>query len=361
MNKYTIKRRAFLGVAGATAVSLAPTVHAKAHIEWKMVTSWPKGSPGPGITAQRLAERIETMSDGRVSIKVYGAGELVSALEVFDAVAGDTADMGHTASFFWQGKARASVFFTAVPFGMTPTEHAAWIYHGGGQGLWDELYGDFGIKPYMAGNTGMGMGGWFKRELRSLEDIKGLKYRIPGLGGEILKRLGGVPVSVPPGEIFAALEAGVVDGAEFLGPWSDMAFGFYKAAPYYYWPGFHEPNGTGECLINRASLEKLPRDLRTIVENACAAENAFALAETEWRNAETLQVLIEKHNVKVRAFPDAMLKAARALSEEVINEFAAQDPLTRRIHESYEAARRRAIGWSRISTQALLQYRAGDD
>jgi len=353
-------RRNFLGATAVAAGGLvAGSARADDTIEWKMVTSWPKNSPGVGMTAQRLVDRINTMSGGRLEIKLYAAGELVSPLQVLDAVSNQTADMGHTASFFWQGKMPAAAYFTAVPFGMTASEHSAWVLHGGGQALWDELYSGFGVKPLMAGNTGTGMGGWFKKELKSIDDIKGLKYRIPGLGGEILKRLGGTPVSIPPGEIFSSLKSGVVDGAEFLGPWSDLAFGFYKVAPYYYWPGFHEPNGSAECLIGQKSWDSLPDDLKAIVENACAAENAFGLAETTWRNAQALPTLIEKHNVDVRPFPDDVLNAARQQSSAVLERFASGSDIEKRIHASYETARKSAIEFSRVSTQAFLNARSG--
>jgi len=355
-----LKRRRFLTLAGAAAAApFTAAAASEVKIHWRMITSWPKNSPGPGMTAQRLAERIAAMSDGRLTVKVYGADELVPALEVFDAVARGVADMGHTAAFFWQGKLPASVFFTTVPFGLTASEHAAWIYHGGGQALWDELYQPFELKPFMAGNTGIGMGGWFKRELTGLDSLKGLKYRIPGLGGEILRRLGGTPVTLAPGDIFAALNSGLVDGAEFLGPWSDLAFGLYKAAPYYYWPGFHEPNGTGECIVKRKSLAALPADLQAVIANACMAENAFALAETEWRNAEALALLVHRHGVKARPFPADILRAARATAAEVLAEFARKDAISRRVYQSYEAARQRAGAWSRVSTLALLQAREG--
>ncbi len=356
----SINRRKFLGAATAGAGTFgASRAFASDAIQWKMVTSWPKNSPGVGMTAQRLADRINAMSAGRLTIKLYAAGELVSPLQVLDAVSNNTADMGHTASFFWQGKMPAAAYFTAVPFGMTASEHSAWVLHGGGQELWDELYSGFGVKPLMAGNTGTGMGGWFKKELRNLDDIKGLKYRIPGLGGEILKRLGGTPVSIPPGEIFSSLKSGVVDGAEFLGPWSDLAFGFYKVAPYYYWPGFHEPNGSAECLINSESFAALPEDLKAIVENACAAENAFGLAETTWRNAQALPTLIEKHNVTVRQFPTDVLDAAREESVKVLERFASGSDIEKRIHDSYENARAMAIAFSSVSTQAFLNARKG--
>ena len=358
----TQSRRHFIGATALGAACAFPTLGRTAErIDWKCVTSWPKNSPGPGMTAQRLVDRIEQMSQGRLRIKLYGAGELTPPLGVFDAVSDGSAQMGHSASFFWQGKAKASVFFTAVPFGLTAGEHHAWIYHGGGQALWNELYRPFNIKPFMAGNTGIGMGGWFKREVNSLDDLQGLKYRMPGLGGAVLQKLGAVPVSVPPGEIFTALQSGVIDGAEFLGPWSDLGFGFYKAAPYYYWPGFHEPNGSGECLINLASWEALPADLQAIVSNACAAENSYSLAETEWGNAAALETLVTQHGVQVRGFPQSVLAAARAAAGEVLADFSQAEDISQRIYQSFQAARQRATSWSRISTLAFLRARAGDN
>lgn len=355
-----VSRRGLLAAgAGLTVSTLAAPAIAQGVREWRMVTSWPKNLPGPGVTAERLAARIAAMSAGRLNIRIYAAGELVSGLQVFDAVAQGTADMGHTASFFWQGKIKAAPFFTAVPFGLTALEHMAWIDHGGGQALWDELYAPFGIKPFMAGNTGMSMGGWYVREIRSLEDMKGLKIRMPGLGGEIYRRLGATPVSVAPSEIMSALQSGIIDATEFLGPWSDLALGFYKVAPFYYWPGFHEPNGTGEALISRAAWDGLPADLKAVVENACAAENAFAVAETERENARSLDTLINTHNVRVRAFPKDVLDRARAEAERVLADFAQGDELARRIYQSFDRARRDAVGWSRLSTQAFLTARNG--
>lgn len=353
------RRRDLLKAAGAGALLAAPAVHAQTEHNWKLVTSWPKNSPGPGITARRLGERIEQLSGGRIRVTLYAAGELVSAFQVLDAVGGGTAELGHTAAVFWQGKHPASAFFMAVPFGLLPLEHMAWVYHGGGQALWDELYGDFGAKPFMAGNTGPSMGGWFRREIEGLDDIRGLKYRMPGLGGEVFRRLGGTPVSIPPGETLAALQAGTIDGAEFAAPWSDLALGFHQVAPYYYWPGWHEPNGTGECLINRRLWDELPDDLRAVVEHACATENAYALAEAEWHNAAALQTLVEEHGTELRAFPDEVLAAMRETTEAVMRELAEQDDLTRRIHQSHEIARQRAIALARVSSEAFQRARAG--
>ncbi|MEX2629593.1 MAG: TRAP transporter substrate-binding protein [Tistlia sp.] len=344
---------AALGAALGAAGLAAPAVRAQVPRAWKLVTSWPAGAPGPGTTAARLAERITRGSGGRLTVEVFGAGELVPAFEVFDAVASGTAELGHTASLFWAGKMAIAPVFTAAPFGLMPEAHNAWIYYGGGQELWDELYGRFGVKPYLAGNSGFQMGGWYRRRIDGLEDVKGLKIRMPGLGGEILRRLGAAPLSLPPGEIFTALQTGVIDAAEFLGPWSDVALGLDRAAPYYYWPGFHEPNGSAEALVNRAALEALPDDLRSLVEIACEAENNRGLAEAEWFNAQALQRL-EAGGTELLQFPADLLQAARRESEDVLDRVADGDPLFGRILESWRAAREASIAWGRVSRHALL-------
>ncbi len=357
----SMTRRTVLGAATAGAGMLAAPALAQetATIEWKMVTSWPKNLPGPGVTAQRIADRINQMSGGSMRVRLYAAGELVPALGVFDAVSGGTAQMAHTASFFWQGKIPASVFFTAVPFGLLPHEHISWIEQGGGQALWDELYAPFGLKPVMAGNTGVQMGGWYKKEISGLEDLKGLKIRMPGLGGEVMRRLGATPVSLPPGELFQALQTGVLDATEFLGPWSDRAMGFQKAAKSYYTPGFHEPNGTGEALFNQVALDGLPENLRAIVLEACRAENGRALAESDWENAGSLKLLEEEDGVTVRPYPDDVLAALREMTGEVLAEFADKDPLAKRIHESHSAARERLAPWSQVAMLRFLAARDG--
>ena len=243
------RRKLMKAAPAAAGVLAAPAVARAAPLKWRMVTSWPKRLPGPGVSAERVAERINTTSGGRLQVAVFAAGEVVPAFEVLDAVGSGVAEMGHTASFYWQGKQPAAVYFTTVPFGLVPSEHVAWVDAGGGQALWDELYAPFGVKPFMGGNTGVCMGGWFRHEIKSLEDVKGLKLRSLGLGGEIFRRLGATPQTTPPGEIFTSLQPGVIDGAEFVGPGSDIALGLYRVAPFYYGPGFNKPNGTGECLV----------------------------------------------------------------------------------------------------------------
>jgi len=298
------------------------------------------------------------MSDGRIEVELYGAGEIVPAFEVLDAVSEGVAEIGHTAAVFWSGKMPAAPFFLAVPFGLTPLEHMAWIHHGGGQALWDELYGDFGVKPFMAGNTGMSMGGWFKQELGGVEDLEGLKFAMPGLGGDMYKPLGIVQVSLPPGERLAALQAGTVDAAEFAGPSSDLALAFHQAASYYYYPGLHEPNGTGECLVNLETYEGLPADLRAVIDNACTAENAFAVAEAEHRNAAALDALVSEHGVELRRFPGDIEEAARESAAEVMARFDAMGGIEARIYRSYEAMRSAIEPWSEVSLKTFLDARS---
>ena len=354
-----MKRRTFLGgAAAAGALAGAPAVIARKTWRWKMVTTWPKNFPGLGTGAEFLARLIREMSDGRIRIRVYGAKELVPAFEAFDAVARGTAEMGHGASYYWKGKSEAAQFFSAVPFGLTAQEMNAWLYHGGGLELWREVYAPFGLIPAAAGNTGVQMGGWFNREIRSLADLKGLKMRIPGLGGEVLRRAGGTPVNLPGGEIFTALQSGAIDATEWVGPYNDLAFGLHKAARYYYYPGWHEPGTTLECFINRKAFESLPRDLRSIVLNACRVANQDMLAEYTARNNDALEVLVREHKVDLRRFPEPVLERLRELSDEVVAEIAEKDPLSRKVHESFRRFRDKVRAWHDISERAYLDARA---
>ncbi|HWP26670.1 MAG TPA: TRAP transporter substrate-binding protein [Xanthobacteraceae bacterium] len=353
-----ITRRKVLA-AGATAALAAPAVARAQTRKWRMVTSWPKRLPGPGMSAERIAERIGTLSGGRLEVSVHAAGELAPAFEVLDAVGRNVAEMGHTASFYWQGKEPAAAFYTTVPFGLTPMEHVSWVEVGGGQALWDEIYKPFGVKPFMGGNTGVCMGGWFRREIAGLADMRGLKIRALGLGGEIYRRLGATPQTTPPAEILTSLQSGVLDAAEFVGPGTDIALALYRVAPFYYGPGFNKPNGTGECLVSLRAWESLDSSLKAIVAHACAAEATFALAEMERLNVEALAALTSRHNVKLRTFPADLIAAARKLSVEVLAELAGRGAAARKVHDSYMAFRERAAAWSRISLKAVLESREG--
>ena len=369
-----MKRRDFLGTAGAGALltggvlsgcgqestpQKAASAAPEETIEWKMVTTWPKNFPGLGTGANNLARLIGEMSGGRLKVKVYGAKELVPPFEVFDAVSSGTAEMGHGAAYYWKGKSEAAQFFAAVPFGMTAQEMNAWLYYGGGMELWEEVYAPFGVVPAAAGNSGLQMGGWFNKEINGVADLQGLKMRIPGLGGEVLKRAGGTPVNLPGGEIFTSLQSGTIDATEWVGPYNDLAFGLYKAAQYYYYPGWHEPGTTIECMYNRQAFEALPADLQSIVSSACRVANADMLAEYTARNNTALQTLVNEHNVDVREFPRPVLDKLRTISEEVVAEIAAQDALSAKVYESYQTFRKQVVAWHDISERTSLNVRGG--
>jgi TRAP-type mannitol/chloroaromatic compound transport system substrate-binding protein len=329
--------------------------------EWKMVTTWPKNFPGLGTGAEFLARLIGEMSHGRITVKVYGAGELVPAFEIFDAVSRGAAELGHGAAYYWKGKNEALQFFSSVPFGFTAQEMNAWLYHGGGMELWYEAYEPFGLVPAASGNTGVQMGGWFNKELNSLDDLKGLKMRIPGLGGEVLKRAGGTPVNLPGGELFTALQTGAIDATEWVGPYNDLAFGLFKAAGYYYYPGWHEPGTTLECFVNKAAYDVLTDDLKSIVTNACRVANQDLLAEYTARNNDALERLVNEHKVDLRKFPPEVLEKLRELSRDVVAELAQKDPLAKRIHDSYKNFSLRVQKWHDISERAYLNARAAAD
>lgn len=343
------------GEQGATTATPIKTVT----YHWKMVTTWPKNFPGLGTGANTLARVIGEMSGGRLQVKVYGARELVPAFETFDAVSRGTAEMGHGSAYYWKGKSEAAQFFAAVPFGLTAQEMNGWLFHGGGMELWRELYAPFGLIPVAAGNTGVQMGGWFNKEIHSVTDLKGLKMRIPGLGGEVLRRAGGTPVNLPGGELFTSLQSGAIDATEWVGPYNDLAFGLYKAAKYYYYPGWHEPGTTLECLLNKAAFEALPDDLQHIVLSACRVVNQDMLDEYTARNNAALHTLVTEHQVKLRRFPDAVLEKIRTLSDEVIAEIAAKDAASRKIYESFRQFRTQVMAWHDISERAFLNARAG--
>jgi len=349
-------RRTFIGTVAA-GVLAAPSIARAQTVKWKMVTSWPKRLPGPGMSAERIAERIRALSGGRIDITVYAAGEVVPAFGVLDAVGNGVADIGHTAAFYWQGKMPAAAFFTTVPFGLTPGEHVAWVDAGGGQALWDELYAPFGVKPFMGGNTGVCMGGWFRREMKALSDLRGVKIRSLGLGGEIYRRLGATPQTTPPAEILTSLQSGVLDAAEFVGPGTDIALGLYRVAPFYYYPGFNKPNGTGECIVSLKAWNGLSDELKTIIAHACATEGNYALAEMEQLNANALDALVKQHNVKLTAFPGDLVAGARKQADDVLGELAQRDAISAKVHDSYKAFRARTAPWSHVSIEAVLSAR----
>ena len=325
--------------------------------KWRLVTSWPKNYPGLGMAPERIADLVEEMSDGQMQITVYGAGEQVPAFGVFDAVSSGSHQMGHSGGYFWKGKVPAAQFFTSVPFGLTADEINAWVNRGGGLELWREIYEPFNIYPIPAGNTGTQMFGWFNKEIKSLEDVKGLKMRIPGIGGEVLKEAGGIPVTLPGGELFTALQTGVIDATEWVGPYNDLTFGFHQAAKYYYYPGWHEPGPMLELLINMDAWNSLPKHLQVIIETATKAVNQDTLDEYLARNNQALTELIEVHGVELRKLPDDVIEEFRVISNEILSDLAKEDDVIGKVYDSYIEFKNNVTEYHKISEDSFIEAR----
>jgi TRAP-type mannitol/chloroaromatic compound transport system substrate-binding protein len=356
-------RRAFLrtsAVGAAGAAGLAAPAVAQDRQVVKMVTPWPKNFPGLGTGAQRLADRITSLSGGRIEVTLFAAGELVPAFESFDAVSSGAAEMYHAPDYYWQGKHAAFNFFSAVPMGFTCQELTSWIRYGGGQELWDELAGQFNVKCEMTGNTGAQMGGWFREPITSLDDMKGLKIRIPGLGGEVMRKIGASAVALPGGEIFPALQSGAIDAVEWVGPYNDLAFGFYKVLKNYMYPGFQE-GGSGIALgMNKGWWDGLPETDQELIRTCCAAELDIMLSEFNFQNAMALDTLVTEHGVQLHRYPDEVLAELAKASEEVVAQVGSGDELSQRVYKSYADFRKLVSGWSEISELAYLDQRAAN-
>ena len=328
--------------------------------KWIMVTTWPKNFPGVGMAPENFSKMVDEMSNGRLKIKVYGSGELIPAFGVFDAVSQGTYQAGHGASYYWTGKVKSSQFFTAVPFGLTAQEMNGWIHHGGGKELWEEAYEPFNLIPFAGGNTGVQMAGWFKKEINSLEDIEGTKMRIPGVAGEVFTRAGGETVQLAGSDIFLALQQGVVDAAEWIGPYNDLTFGFHQVADFYYYPGWHEPGATLEIIINKDAYMDLPDDLKAIVKYATRAVNQDMLDEYTANSYRALEELIEKHDIELRSLPEDVLIELRKISEDYMKEFIKGDDMATKIYNSYSKYREEVINYHRISEKAYIEARELD-
>jgi len=359
-----MKRRDFVsGLALAAGVSACAgeqsdcAAGSSETFEWNIATSWPPGLPGLGVGVENLARRIEQASAGRLKIKVFAGGELVPALEVLDAVSRGTVQMGHDSAYYHRGQVPAAQYFTTVPFGQTVHEINAWMYYGGGLELWRELYKPFNVIPFPAGNTGVQMAGWFNKEINSVEDLKGLKMRIPGMGGEVMQRAGVTQVTVAASEIFTALQTGAIDAAEWVGPYNDLSLGLNKAARYYYYPGWHETSPMLECTVNLDAWNSLPPDLQAIVENVCQAINTDIMAEYTWGNAVALEQMKKDPDIEIRRLPDDVLALLKRLSREAMEELAAKDEWAKRILDSYDAFQKISVPNQRISELAYMNAR----
>lgn len=345
------------GAAGAAAIG-APNIARAAPRTLTMATAWPRGTPGVGVNAQRLADMIGAMSGGRLEVQLHGAGELVPPFEVFDAVSTGTADLGHATPYYWQGKDMAFHFFTGMPFGLTALEHAGWLYFGGGQALWDRAYAPFGVRAFYAGSSGVQAGGWFRREITGLDDLRGLTMRIAGLGGEVMRRLGVNVTMLPPGEIYAALEAGTIDAAEWVGPWNDIAFGLQRVASHYYLPAFHEFGPALELIVGGDVYESLDDDLKQIVRSAAMASAAETTADFTYHNITAYGPLLERGNVSVHGWPEEVVEAMARESAHVVAAIRDASPLAAEIHDSFVAFLEQAVVYAGDMEARALKMRA---
>ena len=323
---------------------------------WKLVTTWPKNLPGLGAAPENFARYVNEMSNGRLEVRVFGAGEIVPAFEVFDAVSQGAAEVGHGASYYWKGKIPAAVFFTAVPFGMTAQEMNGWLHYGGGLELWQELYAPFGVIPFAGGSTGVQMAGWFNRELRSAKDLSGLKMRIPGLAGEVFDAAGGTAVRIAGGEVYTSMQTGVIDAVEWVGPYNDRTLGLNEVAEFYYYPGWHEPGAMLEFTVNAAAFQELPSDLQAIVRYAARAANQNMLDEFTARNNESLQQLLAA-GTQLRHLPDDVLNLLYEKSVEAMMNLRTSDAMAEEIAVSYEAFSKNVRAYHEISERAYLNAR----
>ena len=356
-----MERRDFLKKAGAgTAVAagtLAAPAIVKARTEIAMVTTWPRDFPGLGTGAQRFAESLSELSDGRLNVPYYASGERVKPFDSFDEVASGNAQMYHAADYYWKGKHPGWAYFTAVPFGFVYSEINAWINWGGGQELWDELAGEFGLKCLTCGNTGVQMGGWFRKEINSADDLKGLKMRIPGLGGDVMAKLGASPVSLPGSQIYENLMSGAIDATEWVGPWNDSYMKFYEAAKYYYFPGMHEPASMLAVGMNKSWWDGLSKTDQALITAAAHQENDRMMSEYNAKNGAALDKLISEQGIQVREFNDDVYDAFGEAAEEVFEEVRAHSELANRIHESFVATRKDVGRWMNLSDQPYLRQR----
>lgn len=360
-----MKRRTLLAGAGATAavatsITAAPAI-AQDRMQWKMVTAWPRNLPGPGVAAQMLADRITALSGGRIEVRLFAAGELVPGQGVFDAVSEGTAELYHAVPAYWGSKSRGILLFGSQPFGLRADEQVGWLIHGGGQALYDEMYARFGLKPFLCGNSGPQWAGWFRNEIHSVDDLRGLRFRTTGLASEMCSRLGIAVQAMGGGDMFQALQAGTIDAGEFIGPWSDSALGFHQVASYYYWPGVGEPSSAEECGINKRIFDELPDDLKQVVAYACESLYNPVWTDYNTNHARALKQLVEERGVQVRKLPDEILVAMGNAAGEVIAELREDsDELVRRIVESFLEYRNAMRDYMVYSDGGQLNARALD-
>ncbi len=335
-------------------------VQAQTHLQptyqWRLAMSWPEGTPMLHNAATRFAKNVALMSGGRFSITVDSPGRHKAPLSVLDMVRSGVYEMGHSASYYYKGKDPAATFFTTTPFGMNPTEMNAWYYYGGGLELLNKVYARHDVVAFPAGNTHIQMGGWFRKEIKSVRDLKGLKIRMPGHAGEVVGKAGMKPVSIPPGELYTALERGTIDAVEWVGPANDVKMGFHKIAPFYY-TGWHEPGAALHVFINKKKFEDLPEDLKTIIAVAAKAVSLDMLSESFYRNAVVWEEMKKQSGIKVRTLPEDVLALFKKANDELLNQVAEKSQLAMEVIASQRAFLEKARDWTSITDEDYLRLR----
>jgi TRAP-type mannitol/chloroaromatic compound transport system substrate-binding protein len=355
MDRRRFLKNATFGGSAAAATSLAAPAYAQGRRTLTMVTTWGRGMAGVHDAAQYCADAITGMSDGEITVDLQAGGELVGPFEVFDAVAAGQADMYHSADYYFIGQHPALSFFCQVPFGMTFQEYSNWLYHDGGRELADELYGIFGLKCFPAGNTGPQSGGWFNKEINSPEDFQGLRFRMPGQGGQVLGKLGASVQNLPGSEVYQALSSGAIDGTEWIGPWADEKAGFQEITKIYYTAGFFEPGPNINLTFNLDVYESLTPAQQSIVSHAAQSANIWSMSQFMTNNSAALQRL-QAAGVKLMEFPDSVWDAFGTASQEVVQE-PMDDPLYKKCHDSYMSSLRKSAAWSSVSEAAFARQR----
>ncbi len=356
-----MKRRQFLQAtaAGAATLPLAAPAIAQGKLRWKMVTAWPKNLPGPGVAAQMLADRITALSGGRIEVKLFAAGELVPGRGVFDAVSEGTAELYHAVPAYWGSKSKGILLFGSQPFGLRADEQVGWLTHGGGQALYDKMYARFDLKPFLCGNSGPQWQGWFRKEINSADDLRGLRFRTTGLASEMCAKLGMSVQAMGGRAMFQALQSGALDAGEFIGPWTDSALGYYQIAKNYYWPGVGEPSSAEECGINLKAYNDLPKDLQQAVSLACESLYNPVWTEYTTKHAAALEKLVAEQGVKVRKLPDDVIVALGNAAGEVIADLREdEDALVREITESFLAYRASVSRYMTYADNGQMNARA---
>lgn len=363
-------KKAALGTLGTSLVANActsdeniadnaPNIINNKKYKWKMVTTWPPNLPILSTGPKQFAEMVNTMSEGRLEIKVYAGGELVPPLEAFEAVSSGAAEMGAGGAYYWAGRAPSTVFFSAIPFGMNTQQMNSWMISGDGLKLWRELYDRFNLIPFLGGGTGVQMAGWFNKEINTIDDFKGLKMRMPGMGGKVLAKAGGTAVLSAGSEIYTNLERGVIDATEWIGPYHDYLMGFHQIAKYYYYPGWHEPGTMLEFFVNKRDYNALPTSLQQIVETASYRIHTWTIAQFDAMNNTYINKIKTDSDVQIKPLPDQVIAELKRYAHEVVQEQVASDEFSKKTNESYQKFSKDVSAWSNLSERPYYEKLMG--